>query len=60
MPLRKETHFSFCLSDGKICGAAIIGSLDPMSVIEQAVSKGWTKDELTLKASEKGIEIYEK
>ena len=60
MPLRKETHFSFCLSDGKICGAAIIGSLEPMSVIEQAVSKGWTKDELTLKASEKGIEIYEK
>ncbi|MBQ1271729.1 MAG: FAD-dependent oxidoreductase [Clostridia bacterium] len=60
MPLWKETHFSFCLSDSKVCGAAMIGSLELMSVLEQAVNEGWTKDDLIHKASKKGIEINEK
>lgn len=54
---RAETHFTFCFSDDRLVGIAMLGSLELMLLAQRAVDEQWDMKKLKQAAGEKGVEI---
>ena len=54
---RENTHFTFCLCEDKLVGAALVGNLESMQWVQQAVDTHWDVETLKKTMTEKGVEI---